>query len=114
MAQLRQDYFEFVRRRAEVVVIGPEDADSFAHHWKQNQYLFVGLPDPEHRVADLYGQQVNLFKLGRMPALMIIDIQGRVRHQHYGNSMGDIPPNKGILIILDQLNQEYPIEESNL
>ncbi len=34
MAQLRQDYNQFVKRDAEVIAIGPEDAASFSrHHW---------------------------------------------------------------------------------
>jgi len=55
-------------------------------------------------VADLYRQQVNLLKLGRMPALMIVDRQGRVRYAHYGDSMADIPDNSLVLGLLDAIN----------
>jgi len=41
-----------------------------------------------------------------MPALMVIDKAGRVRHKHYGSAMSDIPPNREILAILDALNEE--------
>jgi peroxiredoxin len=67
---------------------------------------YVGLPDPEHQVADLYDQQVKLLKLGRMPALIIIDKSGQIRYRHYGDSMRDIPANDEILALLDQLNQD--------
>lgn len=105
MAQLRQDYQEFTRRNAEIVVVGPEDARSFAYYWQREQLPFIGLPDPEHQVADLYGQQVKLLKFGRMPALAVVDSLGQIRYRHYGSSMSDIPPNQEILAVLDQLNQ---------
>ena len=37
---------------------------------------FTGIPDPKHKIADLYGQEVSITKLGRMPAQMVIDKQG--------------------------------------
>ena len=73
--------------------------------WDKEQYPFIGLPDPEHRVADSYGQQVKLLKLGRLPALLVIDSDGFVRYRHYGSSMRDIPNNEEILQLLDELNQ---------
>ena len=106
MAQLRQDYQEFVQRDAEILVVGPDDRAAFKKYWEKEQLPFVGLPNPDHSVAKLYGQQVRLLKLGRMPALVVIDKQGRVHYQHYGNSMQDIPENERILNMLDELNQE--------
>ena len=104
MAQLRQDYQEFVKRQAQVIVVGPEDAKAFATYWQQHDLPFVGLPDPKASVLKLYGQEVNLFKLGRMPAQVIVDIAGVARFVHYGHSMSDIPPNEEVLALLDQLN----------
>ena len=103
MAQLRQDYPEFVKRNAEVIVIGPEGPEAFAKYWEKEQLPFVGLPDPEHFVLKLYGQEVNLFKLGRMPAQVIVDRDGFVRWIHYGHSMSDIPSNEELLALLDSL-----------
>ncbi len=105
MAQLRQDYEAFTQRGAEVIVVGPEDAPSFARYWEEEQLPFVGLPDPKHTVLKRYGQEVNLFKLGRMPAQAIVDREGLVRWIHYGHSMSDIPPNEELLGLLDQLNK---------
>lgn len=103
MAQLRQDYSEFVKRNAEVIVVGPEGPEAFARYWEKEGLPFVGLPDPKHTVLKLYGQEVNLFKLGRMPAQAIVDREGVVRWVHYGHSMSDIPPNEELLALLDQL-----------
>jgi peroxiredoxin len=108
MAQLRQDYAEFVVRSAEVVVVGPDDEAAFKDYWRKEKLPFVGLADPTHAVAKRYGQEVKLLKAGRLPAMMVIDKQGVVRYQHYGESMQDIPPSREILDILDQLNREEP------
>jgi peroxiredoxin len=106
MAQLRRDYDEFVKRKTEILVVGPEKKKLFEDYWTNHQLPFIGLPDPEHRVLKLYGQEVRLFKLGRMPAQVIIDRQGIVRLAHYGHSMSDIPRNSEILMLLEQLNRE--------
>lgn len=105
MAQLRQDYAAFEQRDALIVVVGPEDADAFNKYWQENSLPFIGLPDPKHSVLKLYGQEVNLFKLGRMPAQVIVDRNGIVRFVHYGHSMSDIPENSELLELLDRLDE---------
>jgi peroxiredoxin Q/BCP len=105
MAQLRQDYAEFLARDIEVVVVGPENAKSFANYFAKESLPFVGLPDPKASVLKLYGQEVNLFKLGRMPAQVLIDKLGVARFVHYGHSMSDIPENAELLALGDEINQ---------
>ena len=104
MAQLRQDYSKFEDRDTEVVVAGPEGADSFANYWQKESLPFLGLPDPKHGVLKLYGQEVNLLKLGRMPAQVLIDKAGIARYVHYGHNMADIPNNEEILALCDKMN----------
>ena len=111
MAQLRQDYPKFADRQTEVIVIGPEDASNFTEYWRKNRLPFTGLPDPQASVLRLYRQEVNLLKLGRMPAQVIVDRRGIARYVHYGNSMSDIPGNEEIFALLDQLNQEQLTDE---
>ncbi len=106
MAQLRQDYQQFVIRDVEVIVVGPEDATAFAAYFEKESLPFIGLPDPKASVLKLYGQEVNLFKLGRMPAQVLIDKTGVARFVHYGHNMSDIPANEEILALADQLNAE--------
>ena len=106
MAQLRQEYQEFVKRDAEVIAIGPENSKVFADWWREYEMPFIGLPDPEHSVSKLYGQQVKILKLGRMPAQLIIDKKGMIRYKHYGGSMADIAENSDLLSKLDELNRE--------
>ncbi len=100
MTQLRQDYQRFVEVAAEIIVVGPENAESFRKYWMKESLPFIGLPDPEHGVLKLYGQEVNLFKLGRMPAQMLIDTAGTLRYVHYGHSMMDIPSNDEIISLM--------------
>jgi peroxiredoxin Q/BCP len=106
MAQSRQDYDQFVSRDVAVVVVGPEDAKGFAAYWQKESLPFTGLPDPKASVLKLYGQEVNLFKLGRMPAQVLIDKQGVARFVHYGHSMSDIPSNQEILTLVDEINKK--------
>jgi peroxiredoxin Q/BCP len=86
------------------LVVGPEGAKAFSDYWKDFDLQFVGLPDPKHTVLKLYGQEVNLFKLGRMPAQLVVDKAGQVRYVHYGHSMGDIPSNAELWGILDEVS----------
>jgi len=104
MAQLRQDYQEFLKRQTQVIVVGPDNAQAFEAYWKEHDLPFTGLPDPHASVLKLYGQEVNLFKLGRMPAQVIVDKVGVARFVHYGHDMSDIPENAEVLALLDQLN----------
>ncbi|GAB4515516.1 MAG: hypothetical protein Kow0047_27440 [Anaerolineae bacterium] len=104
MAQLRQDMDRFKAAGAEIIVVGPDDRDAFVRYWREHELPFIGLPDPEHRVADLYGQQVKWLRLGRMPALTLIDRDGYIRHVHYANSMRDIPENDEVLDLIDSLS----------
>jgi peroxiredoxin Q/BCP len=104
MAQLRQDYAEFTAQGAEILVVGPEGPDAFRKYWAVENLPFTGLPDPKASVLKLYGQEVNLFKLGRMPAQVLIDRSGVARFVHYGHSMSDIPENKELLDLFKAFN----------
>lgn len=62
---------------------------------------FIGCADIKSKVADTYYQEVNLFKLGRMPAVFVIDRSGMILYSHYGDAMSDIPANEELLKVLD-------------
>jgi len=103
LARLRDGYSDFTARSAEILAVGPNDVQTFQRYWMSERIPFVGLPDPDHRVAQMYKQEVNLFKLGRMPLSCIIDRRGFVRYVHYGASMRDIPSNNELLHVIDEL-----------
>ena len=104
LARLREGYEKFTSRAAEILAIGPNTTEVFRQYWKNEKIPFTGLPDPDHSVAKLYRQEVNLFKLGRMPLNCVIDGKGYVRFAHYGKSMSDIPSNDELLHVIDALN----------
>jgi peroxiredoxin len=106
MAQLRQDYQRFEERGTEVIAVGPEDEKSFTSWWHEHKMPFIGIPDPNHVLSGLYGQQSKLLKGGRMPALAVIDKGMNIRLMHFGDSMADIPSNEDILVLLDEINKE--------
>ena len=104
MARLRDDHAQFTQRNVTILAVGPNTEAAFQQYWNAEKMPFIGLPDPDHRVAVLYRQQVNIFKLGRMPLMCIVDTNGRIRYAHYGASMSDIPENQVLLGVLDELN----------
>ena len=104
MARIRDEYQKYQQRGAEVIAIGPNTEAAFQQYWQKENISYIGLPDPEHRVAVNYRQEVNLFKLGRMPLMCVVDKGGRIRYVHYGASMADIPENEILLGVLDELN----------
>ena len=101
-----QDHAQFVERNAEIIAIGPDGPNAFKRYWGENNIPFSGCPDIGHKIADQYHQEVNLFKFGRMPAIFVIDHEGKVRYSHFGDSMADIPENSVILKILEDLRQQ--------
>lgn len=110
MAQLRRDYQEFVDRETEILVLGPDNKAAFKDYWNKHDLPFTGLPDPNHRVSNIYGQEVKLLQMGRMPAQVLIDKSGQIRYRNLGNSMADITENRKVLAILDKMNQEQEID----
>ncbi|MBM4426425.1 MAG: redoxin domain-containing protein [Chloroflexi bacterium] len=102
---MRDHYAEFQARSAEIIAVGPNDFESFKKYWDKENIPFIGLADPDHKVARLYRQEVNIFKLGRMPLNGIVDRNGRIRYIHFGASTSDIPDNETFLSVIDELNK---------
>lgn len=103
---MRESYGQFVKRDTEILAIGPEGPRRFRQVWEEQKYPFVGLSDYRHTIANRYGQEVNLLKLGRMPAMLVVDKRGVIRFAHFGDDMADIPKNADVLALLEQLNEE--------
>ena len=104
MARLRNGYEKFKNRGVEILAVGPNSPETFKQYWVIENIPFIGLPDPEHSVARMYKQEVNLFKLERMPLNCVVDQKGYIRYAHYGASMSDIPTNETLLEVIDHLN----------
>lgn len=104
LARMRDNYAEFTARGVTIIAVGPDNMQTFQHYWENENIPYIGLPDPDHQVSKLYRQEVNLFKLGRMPLNTVLDINGHMRYVHFGSSMSDIPDNEIFLNVIDQLN----------
>jgi peroxiredoxin Q/BCP len=101
---MRDSYAEFTLRGAEILAIGTDSTSSFQSHWKKESIPYIGLSDPKASVPRLYRQEVNLFKLGRMPLNCVVDTEGKIRYIHFGSNMKDIPDNETFLRVIDQIN----------
>jgi peroxiredoxin len=103
LARIRNGYEQFKQRGVEVLATGPDTETAFQQYWEREKIPFIGLPDPEHRIAVVYRQQVSLFRLGRMPLMCIIDANGNIRYVHSAASMADIPENQTLLDVMDEI-----------
>jgi peroxiredoxin len=101
---MRDHYAEFTSRGSEILAIGPDGLSQFKKYWAKENIPFIGLPDPDHTVAKTYKQEVNLFKLGRMPLNCIVDVNGYIRYVHYSASRSDSPDDETFLNVIDELN----------
>jgi peroxiredoxin Q/BCP len=103
LARLRDEYEKFSSRGAVIIAIGPNSPTAFEQYWANERIPFIGLPDPDHHIAKMYRQEVNIFKAGRMPLSCVVDASGYIRFAHYGASMRDIPTNDELLQVIDEL-----------
>ena len=102
---MKQDFKEFTSRNATIVVVVPHAAEKVAEYWKKEELPMIGIPDEDEKLANLYGQEWKLLKLGRMPALFVIDRKGALAFVQYGTSMSDIPGNSDMLKVLDGVKE---------
>lgn len=100
---MKRDFDEFKARNALIVVMVPHSAKKTEEYWRSEGLPYTGVPDEDGSLANLYGQEWKLLKLGRMPAMFVIDRKGALAFAQYGESMSDIPRNSSILKILDSL-----------
>lgn len=97
---MRQHDAEFRARGVAVVAVAPEGPRTVARYWAREGLPFPAVADPEHQLAALFGQEVKLWKLGRLPAVVAVDGTGVVRAAWYGDSMRDVPAPEAVLAVL--------------
>jgi peroxiredoxin len=85
----------------EVVAFGPDAPAAFRAYFARERLPFRGVPDPGGRLLARLGQEVNWFRLGRMPALLAVRGDGEVVHVHRGRSMRDLPDVDAALAALE-------------
>ena len=87
----------FQKLNCEVLAIGPDSPAKFKEYCQQNNIPFAGLADRGSKVAEQYYQEVSVWKLGRMPATFLVNLEGKIFWFHYGHSMMDIPSTEELL-----------------
>lgn len=102
---MRDDYAAFRSLGAEIVVVTRHDEEEMREHWSKNKLPYPGVADPQGQISERFGQQWKLFSLGRMPAQVVVDCQGKVALAHYGKGMSDIIPNARILETLRAIRE---------
>jgi len=100
---MKEDIKQFTDRKAQIVVIVPHSEEKTKSYWGKENLPYIGIPDPDGTLGKLYGQEWNLIKLGRMPALFIIDKKGTIAFAQYAKNMADIPENDNLFQILEGL-----------
>jgi peroxiredoxin Q/BCP len=106
MEQLLQDYQKYAESNTEVIVIGPESAEEFAKWWQEHKMPFIGIADPNHSIAKLFGQEIRLFYGGRLPAMVVIDKDFKIRASYLSGSPSDMPSDDEVLSLIAKINQE--------
>jgi peroxiredoxin len=106
LTQMRWDAPAFESRRTVILAVSPDRADQVRAYWETEDLPFPGFADSDHQVASEYGQKVDLFGKGRLPSIVLVDRQGRIRYRYDGSSAPDLPSNETLLSELDKINRE--------
>jgi peroxiredoxin len=107
MHSLRRELDGFTERHAVILVVAPDHPDALSDYWLREEIPMRGLADPDHQVASLYKQEVA-FGRGRMPLVVIVSWDGRIRYRHDSSSEADLPSSAILFDVLDRINRESP------
>lgn len=104
---LRRELDGYADRHTAILIIAPDQPDALREFWMREEIPLICLADPDHRVASRYKQKVE-FRRGRMPLVVIVSWDGRIRYRHDASSEADIPANSTLFAILERINRESP------
>jgi len=102
---LGNEYEKFKELNAVIYAILPdnlENAQNFESEFAKEYPIYY---DDKKKVNKMLKQEVKPLKLGRMPALLIIDKQAIIRYAYYSDSMSDIPENQELFKIIKNLSK---------
>lgn len=88
---------------ANIAVVVRDNEKKVKDFWTKNKLAYIGIPDKEKKLGELYKQQWNLIKLGLMPAMFVIDTEGKIHFAYYSSNMKDISANAKVFEVLKQL-----------
>ena len=103
--KLGSEYEKFIELNAVIYAILPdnlENAQNFESEFAKEYPIYY---DDKKKVNKMLKQEVKPLKLGRMPALLIIDKQAIIRYAYFSDSMSDIPENEDLFKIIKNLSK---------
>jgi peroxiredoxin len=106
LAQLRREMEAFEALRAVILIIDPDRPDQIREYWEREGLPFPGFSDADSQVASLFHRKVDLFHEGRLPCVVLVGRDGRIRYRYDGVSPPDIPSNKTLIAQLELINRE--------
>ncbi len=106
LSLLRREMQAFETRHAVILIIDPDRPEQIREYWEREGLPFPGFADPDSRLASLFHQKVNIFRDGRLPSVVLVDRESRIRYRHDGSSAPDLPSNETLLAELDRINRE--------
>ncbi len=106
MARLRREISAFETRQAVILVIDPDRPDQIQEYWEREELPFPGFADADNRVASIFHQKVDIFRNGRLPSVVLVDRDSRIRFRYDAASAPDIPSTETLLVELDRINRE--------
>jgi len=98
---MKDDYNEFLSKNIKIIVVCPHDFEKVEKYFTKNKLPYPGIPDLYEKIIKPYKQEFNPLKLGRMPAMFLINEKGIIEYAYYSQSMSDIPDNKTILAMIE-------------
>ncbi|TFG00214.1 MAG: redoxin domain-containing protein [Promethearchaeota archaeon] len=101
---MRKGYDKFQKLNAELYPILVDNKDNAIKMEEKYARKYPIYYDEKKTVADILNQEVKLLKLGRMPALLVLDKENVIRFAYYGESMKDIPENDELFEVLEEIN----------
>jgi peroxiredoxin len=101
---MRDHHERFVEKGARIVAVARSDNDKIVEYFEKKKLPFLGIADPDATIGNLFGQEKKFFKLGLMPATLVIDRKREVRYARYGNGMSDIPTADELIEVIEGLD----------
>ncbi len=102
--RLGKDIDKFKQLNTEIYAI---TADRFENARRlELRYAKEAFPiffDKTHEVVQLLKQEVKILKLGRLPAVLIVNGDGIIKWAYYGDDLRDIPKNQDLFEVLEKL-----------
>ena len=103
--KLGNEYEKFKELNAVIYAILPDNLENAQNFESELATEYTIYYDDKKKVNKMLKQEIKPLKLGRMPALLIVDKQGIIRYAYYSDSMSDIPENEDLFKLIKNLSK---------